>query len=168
MKRKRLKFTGVRSRGKNSFEINYYLNGERVVENIKALSGEEASVVRHTRLAGINTQEKINSKEIPLATFGQAFERYLSNVERVYKESTVQRSRCIYLHFVDYLKSANPEILHIQEVTGETAKKYLDYLQSKTHKTLSGINTDITKLRAIFKKFIELELLKQNPSPVLP
>jgi len=162
MKRKRKKYTGVRQRGNDSYEINYYVNGKRIVENIKASSQADAFTVRLKRLANVETQTRITN-EIPLVTLEQAFERYIVHVTKTLHENTRQRSRCVYNLFTDFLRDKFPEIVYVHQVTGDIAMKYLEHLHMKKNKSASGINTDIDKLRAIFKKYKELKIVFGEP-----
>jgi len=162
MRRKRKKYTGVLRRGNNSFRINYYVNGKRIEETVKASSEAEASIVRHKRLA--NADMKITViKEFEPVTFEQAFERYLINTDKLLDPNTQQRSQCVYNHFIDYKNIHYPQALYIHQVNGEIAKRYKEYMLALPGKSASGINTDIDKLRAIFQKLIEIGFIEVNP-----
>ncbi len=160
--RKRKKYSGVRQRGHDSYEINYYANGKRVSETVKASTEAEAYAYKLKRIfdadATLPTQ-----KAVVQISFEQAIEKYLINTEKLLHSNTRQRSLCIYKHLRNYLKHFHPEVEFIHQITSDIVKRYKDYLLSIPTKSPSGINTDISKLRAIFKKFIEIGFLEKNP-----
>ena len=151
-RRRRKKNTGVRQRGKNSCQLNYYVNGKRITETIKASSESEASVVRLQRLAA-SSSKPIGKDATGEITLQRALELYLNETEKLLCPRTKQRSICIYNHLLRYLSQSFPNIRFVHEVTIDVAESYKNYLSNKPNKTPSGINTDITKLRAIFRRF---------------
>ena len=161
-KRKYKKYPGVRQRGRDSFEINYYVNGKRKSGTVKASTAGEAYTQRLKRIANSESVLTVQ-KEFPQVTFNDAFERYLVNTEKLLHFNTRQRSQCVYNHFLDFLKTFYPGAIYIHQITGDIVKQYKDYMLSLSDKSPSGVNTDIDKLRAIFKKYIEIGFIETNP-----
>jgi len=156
-----MKYPGIRPRSKTSWEIKYYVNGKPKTETVKTSSIEEANMVRSQRIVAERSNSNI-SLEQNNVTFEQAFKSYLE-IKSDLDPSTIQRSVCIFNHFVDFVNLAHPNIRFIQQVTVELGRAYKLYLITKTTKTKSGINTEISKLRAIFKVFCEYMGLAENP-----
>ena len=159
-KRRYKRYAGVRQRGEGSFEINYYVNGSRKTETIQANTEGEAFAIRLQRMAtaGLHSTECLSAG----VSFKDAIDHYLRNTEKILQRNTRQRSECIYNHLLDFFKEAYPSIALVGQVTVEVAKRYKEHLLSIPGKTPSGINTDISKLRAIFRKFEEYGFILEN------
>lgn len=163
MRRIRKKYAGVRRRGECSFEINYYVNRQRKTETIKAHSEGEAYAVKLQRITQFSGLKDSSEQVIPDdVTLEGAFNRY-EDTERFLKSCTVQRSRCVYNHFLDFLKVSYPNLKFVHQVSGDVGNAYKNCLLSKPDKTASGINWDITKLRAIFACYVRYKFIKENP-----
>lgn len=165
MKHKRKKYSGVHRRGENAFRINYYgADGGRKYETVEAQSEGEAFAIRLQRLAaGSGKPQK--TVAIDDITLDGAFRRYSETESAVLKERTRQRSTCIYNHFVEYLGLNYPSMKFVAQVTEEIGNRYKDYLLAQVGagtKTASGINSDITKLRAIFACYCRYNFIKEN------
>ena len=163
MSRKRKKYTGVYPRGNNSFRISYYAAGKREYETVEASSEGEAFAIRLQRLAAVSGRfQKIVS--INDITLDGALQHYLGK-EVLLDEVTRQRSVCIYNHLLDYIKPNYPSVKFVNQVTADLGKQYKDHLLDLVKagkKTASGINTDITKLRAIFACFLRYGFVPKN------
>ena len=157
-KRRHKKYLGVRRRGPNSFEINFISNGQRHYETIQASSEAQAFAVRLQKMAS-----SVRGNEIADASLSDALQYYLNQTEKILQDNTRQRSECIYNHLVDFLKSAYPNINFVGQITVEIGRKYKEHLLSIQGKSPSGINTDISKLRAMFRKFEEYGFVVSNP-----
>lgn len=160
-KRRHKKYAGVRPRGKSSYEINYYVNGRRCAETVKASTEGEAYTIRLQRLAISHAATK-GEKIVVEAGFEPAMEHYATVNEKILQPKTLQRSRCIYGHFIDFIRANFPHARLVSQLINEHALKYKDALLGLPGKTASGINTDISKLRAIFKKFKEYRFVSEN------
>ena len=160
-KRRHKKYAGLRQRSKGTFEINYYVNGERVTDTVKANNEAEAYAMRLQLMASAGAPATEN--KIADISLNGAIEHYLRNTEKILQDNTRQRSQCIYNHLLDFLKEFYSAIISVSQITVEVAKKYKEHLLSMPGKSPSGINTDITKLRAIFKKFEEYGFIAINP-----
>lgn len=161
MRYPKTKYPGIRQRGEESFEIKYSANGVPVYETVHG-SIEDANLKRAMRIAAARSN-KDNILIMPDITFEQAFNSYRDLKLKILKDNTIQRSECIYHHFVDYIKVTYPNIRCPIHVTAEIGVDYKNFMLSKTGKTPSGINTDITKLRAIFRVFYENHFIEGNP-----
>jgi len=161
-KRKRKKYSGVRKRGHERYEVNYYVGKKRITEIVIAFNERDAYLFKLRKLANAG-KNVVLEEEQQTITFDQGIEQYLSSTAKFLTLSTQQRSICIYNHFIDFLKKTNPELCFVHQVTTAVAQRYKDYLLALPFKSASGINTDITKLRAIFKKFIEFGFILENP-----
>ncbi len=157
---KRNKFPGVRKRS-GSFEINYYINKKRIVETVHVKTEGEAYIIRLKRMetSQVASGRVLEAGEV---TFEQAIEHYATVNEKILKTNTLQRSQCIYGHFTNFMKVNYPEIIYVRQLTIEQGLKYKDHLLGLSNKTPSGINTDISKLRAIFRKFKESRFIGEN------
>jgi len=161
-KRRRKKYPGIRKRGQDRYEVSYYVSGKRITETVIASNEKDAYIFKLRRLAN-SGRNVILDKESQEITFAQALEQYLTSTEKLLTLNTQQRSVCIYNHFLDFLKETSPEFCFVHQVSGKVAKRYKEHLLALPGKSPSGMNTDITKLRAIFKKFIEFGFIRENP-----
>ena len=160
MKFPKSKYPGIRQRGVNSWEIYYSKDGKKTTENFKG-SEIEASIRRSQLILGAGSSVPSKSEDI---TFEQAFKSYTNVKSKLLDENTIQRSTCIFNHFVDYLSRVYPGVRFVAQVTPEIGTHYKNYMISDTNKRPSGINTDITKLRAIFTVFMsECFIIPSNP-----
>ncbi|MBF0504830.1 MAG: tyrosine-type recombinase/integrase [Candidatus Omnitrophica bacterium] len=160
-KRRYKRYAGVRQRGECSFEINYYVNGKRYSETIKANTEAEAYAIRLQRMAtaGLRSIERIAAG----VSLKAAIDYYLSQTEKILQAKTRQRSKCIFNHLADFLRQKYSTVTLVNQVTADIGNRYKEYLLSLKDKSPSGINTDISKLRAIFKLFKEYGFISENP-----
>jgi len=158
-----MKYPGVRQRGKKpSFAIKYSINGKSVYETVNAPSAEAANLIRMQRILASGPGASNTVQQVDF-TFAQAFDVYFAFKEKSLKENTRQRSRCIFNHFLDFVQRTYPNVAIVRQVSTDLGESYKHYMLTATAKTPSGINTDITKLRAIFKVFLLKKMVDYNP-----
>ena len=76
-KRRRKKYPGVRKQGHNSYEVNFYLSGKRVIKTVHAESEGEAYAQRIQLMAQHGALKDNQSDEIPIdVTLQSAFGHY--------------------------------------------------------------------------------------------
>jgi len=160
-KRRHKRYAGVRQRGTGSFEINYYVTGNRKTETIQANTEAEAYAIRLQRMA--NAGQCSTENIATGVSLKDAIDHYLRHTGKILQGNTRQRSECIYNHLVDFLKEEHCSITLVNHITSEIGNRYKEHLLSRPGKSPSGINTDISKLRAIFRKFEEYGFIFENP-----
>ena len=158
--RRQSKYPGVTPRGRG-FKIDYSYNGIRKTETVVTDSVEEACAVRLKRLAALRADPQGVNAIMDMG-LDKAMDYYVSVNEKVLTARTLQRSRCIYGHFVNFIRRAFPNITAVSQLTNVQALRYKDYLLGVPGKRPSGINTDISKLRAIFDKFKKSRFITGN------
>lgn len=154
-------FPGCHSRSDGSIQIDFTVDGIRRTETIRTNSMEEACAIRLKRIAALRADPG-GFNAIVEMKFDKAMDYYASVNEKLLTERTLQRSRCIYGHFVNFIRRTFPNITAVNQLTNVQAIRYKDYLLGVPGKKPSGINTDISKLRAIFKKFKESKFIASN------
>ena len=154
-------FRGCQSRSDGSFQIDYTVNGIRKTETVQTNSAEEACAVRLKRLAALRADPQ-GANAIVNMGLDQAMDYYVAVNEKILTARTRQRSRCIYNHFANFIRRAFPNITAVSQLTNAQALKYKDNLLELPGKRPSGINTDISKLRAMFRKFKECRFIATN------
>jgi integrase/recombinase XerD len=162
---KRKKYPGIRKRSENTYELNFYVGDKRVTRNVRANSEGEANRIRIQLIADSMKDSAKAARRIETKRFSlnEAFQYYLTNTAKLLHENTRQRSECVYNHLKKFLSEYHPDVQFIDEITSSLGTRYKEYLLSQTNRRPSGINTDIFKLRAIFRKFCEYEFIEENP-----
>lgn len=154
---------GIRQRGPNTYEINFQHKGKRYFNTIYATSERDAFKKRIQMMAQVmepSHKVQIVNKQ---ASLEEAFNRYLELNERVLDENTLKRAECVFKHLTTFLQRSCPEIINAHQLSLSVCRRFKDYLVSKPAKSLSGVNADIDRIRAIFNKFVEYEFVDSNP-----